>query len=325
MANKNFKVALIGAGPGGVSCALGLLEARIPAVLIDKNLNCGGQLKQIPSPILNFAGTTWSNGNAAQKSLEQSLIQASHEALNEGCDLEYQSNTAVTAIDHDGRIYLDKGDAVIEAEYIVLAPGYRLRELVFVGSETANSHVYYHLSKAQISALNTKTALIVGGGDSALLEALSLQYQCKSVYLLPRSDLSKARPDLQQRIKDSNVSVLYQSEIVELEDGQDGLASVTILDKKTGKKYSLPCNFVAVKAGYQPNTEFLQGTIDLSQSGHIEVNAQLNVFSQGQVLPNIFAIGDAVASKYEVARIARSVGQGMQVASTLSRLLSERK
>jgi len=325
MATKNFKVALIGAGPGGVSCALGLLEARIAAVLIDKNLNCGGQLKQIPSPILNFAGTTWSNGNAAQKSLEQSLIQASHEALNDDCDLEYLSNTTVAAIDHNGRVYLDKGNAVIEAEYIVLAPGYRTREIFFAGSETALGHVYYHLSKAQITGLNTKVALIVGGGDSALLEALSLQNQCKSVYLMPRSGLSKARPDLQKRIRDGNINVLYQSEIIELEDGQDGLSSVAILDKNTGKKYSLPCNFVVVKAGYQPNTEFLQGTIDLSESQHIKVNAQLNVFGNGQVLPNIFAIGDAVASKYEVARIARSVGQGMQVASTISRLLSERK
>lgn len=325
MAAKHFKVALIGAGPGGVSCALGLLEARIPALLIDKNLNCGGQLKQIPSPILNFAGTTWSNGNAGQKSLEQSLIQATHAALNDGCDLEYQNATTVTAIDRNGRVYLDKGDDVIEAQYIVLAPGYRTRELVFAGSKAALSNVYYHTSKAQITNLNAKTALVVGGGDSALMEALSLQSQCKSVYLMPRSDLGKARPDLQQRVKDSNVNVLDQSQILELEEGPDGLAFAAVLDKNTGKKYCLPCNFVVVKAGYQPNTEFLQGTIDLSESQHIEVNAQLNVFCQSQVLPNIFAIGDAAASKYEVARIARSVGQGMQVASTISRLLSESK
>lgn len=325
MATKNFKVAIIGAGPGGVSCALGLLEARIEAVLIDKNLNCGGQLRQIPSPILNFAGTAWSNGNAAQKSLEQSLIQASGKALSEDCELEYWTAKNVTAVDLSGNIYLAPDHVALAAEYIVLAPGYRTRELSFVGTEAALTHVYYHTSKAQIANLSTKTALVVGGGDSALIEALSLQSQCQSVYILPRSDLSKARPDLQQRVKDSTIKVLYHSKLVELKDDPDGLAFVSIEDISTGTKQLLPCHFVVVKAGYQPNTEFLQGTIDLDKSEHIKVNAQLNVFSDGKVIPNIFAIGDAAASQYEAPRIARSVGQGMQIASTISRLLSERK
>lgn len=322
MATKQFKVAIVGAGPGGVSCALGLIEARIPALLIDKNLNCGGQLIQIPSPILNFAGTTWSNGNVAQKALEQSLIEASHKAINENCELTYWSAKTVTDITTSGTIQLQND--TVRADYVVLAPGYRQKKLTFKGTETAHSHVYYHTSKASIAHLSSKVAVVVGGGDSAVLEALSLKSQCKSVYLVPRSDLSKARLDLQLRVKNAGIEVITQSQISELIDGQSGLRAV-VLDNKQNGKTELLCDFVVIKAGYQPNTEFLQGAIDLDNSQHIQVNAQLNCYKNGAVQPHIFALGDAVASRYEAPRIARSVGQGMQVASTISRLLSESK
>lgn len=316
--SKNcYPVVVIGAGPAGVSVVLGLLEARIDVLLIDAASDMGGQLPKIPSPITNFAGGYKVTGKTAGADMKEALLAAAATAQEEGVNLTNLPNYQVAHLDARTnelqlKSTLEKANLTLRGEKVVLCTGYRERRLQMPGQSECEQDIYYH-GKGP----DGDTAIFVGGGDSALLKLLAVAPQMKKVILIHRSKHFKARPDVLARVsKLPNLEVFRGSQVAQLERNvQTGRITVTIENLNSGLRQTRQTDWLAVKVGYLPNTEFLENIL-LLEDGHVIVDASLRAFDkEGGLLPNVFAGGDIVRGSFP--RIATACGHGMSIAAEI--------
>lgn len=317
-ASKNcYPVVVAGAGPAGVSVVLGLLEARIEVLLIDEAADMGGQLPKIPSPITNFAGGYKVTGKTAGADMKEALLAAAAAAQEEGVNLTNLPNYQVTHFDPRTnelqlKSTLTEADLTVRGERVVFCTGYRERQLQMPGQSECEEAIYYH-GKGQ----DGDTAIVIGGGDSALLKLLAVAPQMKKVILIHRRKHFKARPDVVARVSTlPNLELFLGSQVAELErDLQTGQITVTIENLSSGLKQTRQADWLTVKVGYLPNTEFLENSL-LLEDGHVIVDASLRAFDkEGALLVNVFAGGDIIRGSFP--RIATACGHGMSIAAEI--------
>lgn len=318
-------VVIIGAGLTGVSCALGLLEARIPVILLDDREYAGGQLSEIPSKIINFAGSHYRDGKEASFRLLEALNLAAQDAKRDEIALEYRRGVKVEKILlnkdkldeklHNFEFEVQTANTTFPCSTLVVGTGYRENRLELIqGSE------YLHYHGGLENEKNSKqSAIVIGGGDSAFLHALDIADLCSKVYVVARSEKLRARPDLVERLgKRANAEMLKGLVPESIKMTAGGQLLVTFLTKgEPSEKVHLPADRVFAKVGYKPNTEILQGLVDISPDGHIMVEPDFCLRKNGERIENFYAGGDIVSG--ELARMAISVGHGMSIASTIIR------
>lgn len=319
------RIVIIGAGPAGVSAALGLLEGRLNVLIIDSRGEIGGQLHQIPSPITNWAASVFENGKEAAESLRDGLERAAQDTLTEGTSLELRLGAVVEKIKRveQGFELALEGGETINAERLIIAPGYREKPHLLEGKHRGeNPFIIHHTSLRQESLADDVPVAIVGGGDSALLKALKLEKDTKKeIYIIHRSAKLRARPDVIEKLKKAKrCHVLLESEVVALTPGKSGSnCRLTVSTRhKNGERVeqNLSVAYMLVKIGYLPNTEFLRDFIKLDNDGHVPVDQDLHPSGlDGRPLPNVFVAGDVLART--TPRLATASGQGMQAASKI--------
>ncbi|MBK8222283.1 MAG: NAD(P)/FAD-dependent oxidoreductase [Candidatus Obscuribacter sp.] len=316
--SKNcYPVVIAGAGPAGVSVALGLLEARIEVLLIDAAPDMGGQLPSIPSPITNFAGGYKVTGRTAGKDMKEALLAAAERAGEDGVSLTYLPNYQVAKFDaRTNELQLKSTvqakDLTVCGERVVFCTGYRERRLQLPGQAECEPAVYYH-GKGE----DGDTAVVIGGGDSALLKLLAVAPQMKNVILIHRNKHLKARPDVIAKVSNlPNLEVFLGSQVVALaRNAQTGKITVDIETMDGGGRQTRQADWLAVKVGYLPNTEFLADSL-LLEKGHVVVDSALHAFDKEErMLPTVFAGGDIVNGSFP--RIATACGHGMSIAAEI--------
>lgn len=316
--SKNcYPVVIAGAGPAGVSVALGLLEARIEVLLIDAAPDMGGQLPSIPSPITNFAGGHKATGKTAGIDMKEALLAAAENAQEEGVSLTYLPNYQVATFDARTNELQLKSTVEAEAltvrgDRVVFCTGYRERRLHLPGQEQCEQAVFYHGQGE-----DGDTAVVIGGGDSALLKLLAVAPQMKNVILIHRNKHFKARPDVIARVSSlPNLEVFLGSQVVALaRNAQTGKITVTIETMDGASRQTRPADWLAVKVGYLPNTEFLADSL-LLENGHVIVDSSLRAYDKEErMLTNVFAGGDIVSGSFP--RIATACGHGMSIAAEI--------
>lgn len=301
---KKKPTVIIGAGPAGLSCALGLREAHLPSLLIER-AEVGGQLKDIPSPVDNFALGTFSSGKEAAEALQRTLRHTEDEFLHfmKGNVRNIDLSKLTVEIDAASEAL------AIEAANIVLATGYRVRTLGFVGSES--KHVHYHSD-----SLSGPVIAVIGGGDSAVLKALALVRGdlCRKVYLITRGSALRARPDLRQELASlplAQIQILTNAQIRSFVEGSKG-HTLSISDSARSLSVELEVDSLLIKAGYLPNTEFLSGKLAMDENNHVLIDQFCRTSQKG-----VYAAGDITASGFP--RIATAIGQGMTAAAEIIR------
>ncbi|MDX1989957.1 MAG: NAD(P)/FAD-dependent oxidoreductase [Candidatus Obscuribacter sp.] len=316
--SKNcYPVVIAGAGPAGVSVALGLLEARIEVLLIDAAPDMGGQLPSIPSPITNFAGGYKATGKTAGIDMKEALLAAAENAQEEGVSLTYLPNYQVATFDaRTNELQLKstvKAEALtVRGDRVVFCTGYRERRLHLPGQEQCEQAVFYHGQGE-----DGDTVVVIGGGDSALLKLLAVAPQMKNVILIHRNKHFKARPDVIARVSSlPNLEVFLGSQVVALaRNAQTGKITVTIETMDGASRQTRPADWLAVKVGYLPNTEFLADRL-LLENGHVIVDSSLRAYDKEErMLTNVFAGGDIVSGSFP--RIATACGHGMSIAAEI--------
>ncbi|MBI5173077.1 MAG: NAD(P)/FAD-dependent oxidoreductase [Candidatus Melainabacteria bacterium] len=316
--SKNcYPVVIAGAGPAGVSVALGLLEARIEVLLIDAAPDMGGQLPSIPSPITNFAGGYKATGKTAGIDMKDAILAAAENAQEEGVSLTYLPNYQVATFDaRTNELQLKstvKAEALtVRGDRVVFCTGYRERRLHLPGQEQCEQAVFYHGQGE-----DGDTVVVIGGGDSALLKLLAVAPQMKNVILIHRNKHFKARPDVIARVSSlPNLEVFLGSQVVALaRNAQTGKITVTIETMDGASRQTRPADWLAVKVGYLPNTEFLADSL-LLENGHVIVDSSLRAYDKEErMLTNVFAGGDIVSGSFP--RIATACGHGMSIAAEI--------
>jgi thioredoxin reductase len=300
-----------------MSAAMGFLEGRIEALLIDRQAQLGGQLADIPSPIVNLAGSAVNNGEELRQIMRSSLDRAAQFASSE-------EKKALLTLRHDCHVVnlasfedlisietigAQGAKTTISADFLLFAGGYRVRKIESPTPRLANFWHYHTDTLPAQDDLSATSLAIVGGGDSALLKAISLAPRVKSLHLIHRGKTFSARPDLIAKIATlPNCRTYFESRVVEL-IGVEKLERV-----KLDSGAELAVSAVIVKAGYEPNTELLDGLVTLDEKRHVVVDGSLKTSHD-----RIYAAGDIINQEH--ARISTAIGNGMKAAGSIMQRL----
>lgn len=292
--NKTVDVAIIGAGPSGLSAATYAASEGLTTMLIDKAAQPGGQA-YYSTCIENFLG--FPKGISGR----DLVALATEQAVKFGTDIRV--NTEVQNLSHAGKEFAldfgaDKG--TVFAKSVLLTLGVFWRKLQVPGSDGLIGRGLYYGDMAEHH--NTDHAVIVGGGNAAAQLALNLSDKIGRVTLMIRGEslYKTASSYLADRIAERwNISVLAHSEIQRV-FGTEHLEGIVF--RQSDKLKTMDCRFIYVMIGNEPRTEFLSGLCECDGNGYITAVDHVTTHA------GIFTAGDVRAGSTK--RCAAAVGEG---------------
>ncbi|UDY35854.1 FAD-dependent oxidoreductase [Dermatobacter hominis] len=328
--DRTYDVAIVGAGPAGLAAAVYGSSEGLETVVIERG-TVGGQAGS-SSMIRNYLGFSRGIGGAelARQAYEQAWVFGTR--FLTGCEVD-----GLDAGDDCHTLHLTDG-RLIGARTIVLATGVTYNRLDDPTLDClVGSGVYYGASPAEARNVADQQAYLVGAGNSAGQAALHLARWAAHVTLVVRGDdLAKSMSKyLVDEIEAAtNVTVLLRTEVVEgAGDGQ--LESLTLLDRPSGDRTTVPADGLFVLIGARPHTDWLPDVVARDDHGFVVTGADLS--HDGLLgdwllprsprpletsLPGLFAVGD-VRSR-SMKRVASSVGEGSGAIKEIHRYLENR-
>jgi thioredoxin reductase (NADPH) len=301
------KVVIIGSGPAGLTAALYAARANLKPVLIE-GLEAGGQL-MLTTAVENFPG--FPEGIMGPELMANMRKQAEHVGLQtlagDVVSVELQKRPFAIRLEDDRRV---------SADALIIATGASARWLD-IGSDR-------RLSGRGVSTCATcdgyffrgKPIAVVGGGDSAMEEAIYLTRFASKVSVIHRRDTLRASKIMQDKaFANPKIEFIWDSEIAHVHDVERGeVTHVTLRNLKTGALSDLPVDGVFIAIGHTPNTKLFEGQIDLDENGYIltQAGTRTNV-------PGVFAAGDVQDHHYRQAITA--AGSGCMAAIDAERYL----
>jgi thioredoxin reductase (NADPH) len=306
------KVVIIGSGPAGLTAAIYAARAMLEPVLI-RGVEPGGQLT-VTTDVENYPG--FAEVIQGPWLMEQMEKQAAHV----GARLVSDHVTEVDLARRPFRVGCDSGERYL-ADTLILATGARARwlglpsELQFKGygvSACATCDGFFYRGKEVV---------VVGGGNTAVEEALFLTKFAARVTLVHRRDALRAEKILQDRLfKHPRITVIWDTVVEEILGTAPSLkvTGVILRNRKTGATTKIPTDGVFVAIGHSPATDLVAGQVRLKPSGYIATAAHSTATS----VPGVFAAGDVTDDIYRQAVTA--AGQGCMAALEAERFLAAR-
>jgi thioredoxin reductase (NADPH) len=297
-ATTHAKVVIIGSGPAGYTAAIYAARAMLEPVLI-QGIQPGGQLT-ITTDVENYPG--FADVVQGPWLMEQMEKQAHHVGTKIVTDL-------VTDLDlsqRPFRLTCDSGDTYI-ADTVILATGAQARWLGLPSEDAFQGGGVSACATCDGFFYRGKEVIVVGGGNTAVEEALFLTNFASQVTIVHRRDHFRAERILQDRLfKHPKIKVVWDSAIDEI-CGTQGPAKVThvrLKNVKTGETTDVPADGVFIAIGHAPATELVKGQLKLKPSGYVEVAANSTATS----VPGVFAAGDVADETYRQAVTAAGMG-----------------
>lgn len=277
MQDKIWDVAIVGGGPAGYSAALYCVRAGYSTVVLEM-LSAGGQMATT-NAIENYPGFV---GSVDGFELAMNMQK---QAENFGSQTMYAQVTAAQLTDPVKT--LETSDGVVKSRTVILATGADPRPLGVAEEDALRGRGVSYCATCDGGFYRGKTVAIVGGGNSAAEDALTLSKLCEKVYLVHRRDSLRAtRSYLAPLEKATNIEFLWNKAVEQLLHG-DKLTGVTLKDTITGETSQLDVDGLFVAIGRLPNTGLVKGQVELDQQGYIVADETTRTN-----LPGVFAIGD---------------------------------
>ena len=308
---EHRKVIIIGTGPSGFTAAVYAARANLEP-LIFEGAQPGGQLTTT-TDIENFPG--FPEGVTGPDLMDRMREQA----LRFGTKNLFRSITHVDLSSHPFKIYDDEGDEYT-TDTLIISTGASAK---YLGLESENK-----LKGFGVSACATcdgffyrdKDIVMVGGGDTALEEALYLTHFGKTVTVIHRRDEFRASTFMSNKVKNhEKIRIKWDSVVEEVlgEPGPIGVTGVRIKNVKTNKTEVLSCSGLFIAIGHRPNTTIFKGLLDLDENGYIITKPKTSRTN----VEGVFACGDVQDPAYRQAITA--AGSGCQAAIDAERWISE--
>jgi thioredoxin reductase (NADPH) len=303
---EHHEVVIIGGGPAGVSAALECFDIRIDAVLVESGAALGGQLAEVPNSIRNVATGRFENGEDLRRALEEtSAIIADRVRLSH----------PVTAA-HFGDHLVESQGRRLRADAFLVTCGTAKQRLPAAVDGAFGGDVTYQV-ESQPGRFAGRAVAVIGGGDSAALDALELARAGSTVKLVHRSDELTARRDIVAQVRaEPGIEDLPGWDLDGVR-GADRLEEVTLVRPATGERRTLRVGGLVVKIARVPMTGVFAGQLEVDRRGAVVVDEELRTSRAG-----VFAAGDVVAGAYP--RVATALGQGVLAARSLLRFLQGR-
>lgn len=304
-----FDVIIVGGGPAGMSAALWCDELGMRALLIEKSGGFGGQLSHIFNPVNNYLGLSASNGEAIVEEFERSLI---------GREFTRMVGVEVTDLDPERMTVAAADRKEYSARALIVSTGVRRRRLGVSGEKEFEGKGILSSGSKDPAIVAGRHVVVVGGGDAAAENALILAQYASRVTLVHRRGKLTARSEFLKRLELAQNIALNFDSVVETITGADRLRSVEIRNVATGEIQALETDFLIVRIGVQPNSELVEGKIELDNRRYIMVDSRCRTD-----VPGIFAIGDV--ANLASPTIATAAGMGATAAKSAFALLSTSK
>ncbi len=294
---KILPIVVIGSGPAGLTAAQYAVRLGIPTTLYTGPLP-GGLLTQT-AHIENYSGVKKLSGEA----LIDTMIEQAKEA---GVTIEDESVVSVDLDQWPFTIALESGEQYRVLSLIV-ATGATPKKLGVPGEETYWGSGVSSCAICDAPFFKGKDVFVVGGGDSAVEEALQLSPHVKIVTILVRSHRMRAAHSMQQKLKGyPNIinPVQYNKRITQVLGNEDDVTSLEIQNLLTDEKEAVPADGLFLAIGHHPNTDLFQDQLSLADSGHIITEPR----TQATSVPGVFAAGDVEDDRYRQAVVAAGRG-----------------
>jgi thioredoxin reductase (NADPH) len=306
------RVLIIGSGPAGYTAAIYAARASLSPILV-AGLQAGGQLT-ITTDVENYPG--FADVIQGPWLMEQMAAQAKHVGTRLVEDL-------ITRVDFSTSPFCavsDSGDTFL-ADSIVIATGAQARWLDIESEERLQGRGVSACATCDGFFYRGKRVAVIGGGNTAVEEALYLTHHADSVTLIHRRDTLRAEKILQQRLfANPKISVIWDSVVEEIEGGgtPEVVTGVRLLDKKTGAMTSHPYDGVFIAIGHTPNTAIFAGQVTMDAEGYIQTQPGSTRTSVG----GVFAAGDVQDKIFRQAVTA--AGSGCMAALEAEKWLATR-
>ena len=308
---RPVRVAIIGSGPAGLTAAIYAARALLNPVLIS-GMEPGGQLT-ITTDVENYPG--FAEVIQGPWLMDQMRAQATHVGTEFLEDLVASVDLSASPF----RIVLDSG-AVIAAETVIVATGAQAK---WLGLESEQRYRGFGVSACATCDgffYRNKTVAVVGGGNTAVEEALFLTSFASKVTLIHRKDELRAEKILQERLfAHPKIEVIWDSAVDEVlgEGTPPGVAAVRLKNVRTGAVSELQVDGLFIAIGHAPASGLFQGQLAMDASGYLEVKAG----TASTAIPGVFAAGDVCDDVYRQAVTA--AGMGCMAALEAARFLAE--
>lgn len=272
-----YDVIVAGGGPAGLNAALYAGRAGLSCLILEKMFS-GGQMT-LTTELDNYLG--FKDGISA---IDLAMDMEAH-AKRFGAEFKREE---ILSMDIDGdvkKVVTKKGEYL--AKTIILAMGARASELGALGeSEFRGSGVSY-CATCDGAFYKDKVTVVVGGGDTALEDALFLARLSKKVYLIHRRDAFRGAKILADKVLANEKIEFIKNSVVEKIEGTSSVSSVTVSNKLTGEKTDLACDGVFIAVGTKPNSELIAHLPICDESGYVLTNEAMETEIDG-----VFAAGD---------------------------------
>ena len=303
---RDFELIVIGAGVAGLTAAMFAGRYGLQVVVVEQ-LGAGGQIINAER-IDNLPG--FPDGIAGHEL--GPLLHQQAEAAGAEFVLDTVERLEASGVDR----IVHGASATLRAPAIIIAAGSALRPLGVPGEERFLGKGVSHCASCDGALFAGLDVCVIGGGDSALDEALVLTEHASGVKLLHRGPHLNAQQVLRDRVAASGKIEIALDSIVEEIVGEDAVTGVRLHDAKTGRTRFEACRGVFVYVGLEPNTAFVRGVLALDPAGHIETDINMRTSLAG-----VFAAGDIRG--HSVAQLAAAAGDGATAAISAFRYLAQ--
>ena len=275
---EQYDIIIIGAGPGGLTAGIYAGRQGTKNLIIDRDL-AGGLGREVPE-MENYPGYDNISG------LE--LIEKMKQQATKNCELkEMEEVTEIIRTDDEYRFTVKTSKDEYQTKSIILATGSSHRHLEAKGEEEFKGKGVSYCATCDGFFFQGRDIVMVGGGNSALQEALYLNNLGANVTVIHRRDEFRAQKHLQNQIKEAGINTIMNATVEEIK-GEMLVESVILKDTQTGELTELPINGIFISVGYIPHIELAsQLGVELDESGHIitDKNQKTNI-------DYVYAIGD---------------------------------
>ena len=292
-------VVIVGSGPAGYTAALYTSRADLEPLVVE-GFAWGGLLQQT-TDVENYPG--YPEGVMGPQMMQEFRDQAERF----GTRFITDDATKLELSDEPGGVHVvHVGDQQIRTRAVVLAMGAEPKKLGVPGEEELAARGVSYCATCDAAFFRGADAIVVGGGDTAMEDATFLAKFAGKVYVVHRRDEFRASAIMQQRAKDTeNIELLTPYVIKSFEPGENGALGRAVLENtKDGSTRELAVTGCFIAIGHRPNSELLEGQLDLDDEGYVVVDGR----STRTKLPGVFASGDLTDRVYRQAVTAAGTG-----------------
>lgn len=299
-----YDIVIVGAGPAGLTAAIYARRAGKSVLLLDKGA-FGGQITFSPK-VENYPGfESVSGSELADHFVEQALYQ--------GADVEVERVTEVKDLGDKKEVYTEDGN-VYECRAVILALGARHRHLGLPGEEKFIGEGISFCAVCDGAFYQNKPVALIGGGNSALVEAILLAETSEKVYVVQNLDFLTGEKKLEDTLRNrGNVEIICGAVVTKIRDGE-AFSGITIQKTATGEERELDVAGMFVAIGLVPENEDFASLADLNEQGYFDTDE--NCLTR---TPGVFVAGDC--RRKGVRQVATATADGAVAAVAACRYI----